>query len=40
MENDLFKNPPQSPFAKGGDVKKDSGQARLWRTSQNDIMAA
>ena len=29
MENDLFKNPPQSPFAKGGDVKKDTGQARM-----------
>jgi hypothetical protein len=29
MENDLFKNPPRSPFAKGGDVKKDSGHAGM-----------
>jgi len=29
MENGLLKNPPQSPFAKGGKGQKDCGQAAM-----------
>jgi hypothetical protein len=33
----IQKIPLNPPLPKGEDIKKDSGQARLRRTSQNDI---